>query len=184
MMRKYTDSDIFIKMNSGNSIYNQLALAVKSIDEKSIINNKLSDTIDSMQRAYKDGIVILAAQAIKKYDVILVSLPIDKKFPANMPYVKTKRKGKDCVIVDLSKYASIQRDASGNIISAACDPNKLYNLVIPAFIALKVLNSDTVISTETTKWLSYLWAKLFNKILMGQKMYVGNPERYEAFMYL
>lgn len=183
MMRKYTDSDIFIKMNSGNSIYNQLALAVKSIDEKSIINNKLSDTIDSMQRAYKDGIVILAAQAIKKYDVILVSLPIDKKFPANMPYVKTKRKGKDCVIVDLSKYASIQRDASGNIISATCDPNKLYNLVIPAFIALKVLNSDTVISTETTKWLSYLWAKLFNKILMGQKIYVGNPERYEAFMY-
>lgn len=183
MIRKFTDSDIYIKMNTGNAIYRQLSLAVKSITEKNILNNKLSDSLDSIQRAYKDGITLLAIQGIKNLDIIIVYLPIDKRFPANMPYIKTKRRGKDCVIVDMSKYASVQVDDSGNIISATCDYNKLYNLVIPAFIALKVLDGNVTISTETSKWLAYLWAKLFNKILMAQKIYVGNPERYEAFMY-
>lgn len=184
-MRLYTNSDIFIKMNSGNAIYNQLAASIKSINETCVLNTKIADTIDSMVKAHKETptLNLKAVDSIKNLEIILVSMPIDKRFPANIPFVKTKRHGKDCVIVDMSKYSTIKRSENGAIIEAKCDVNKLYNLLIPAYISLYVLNGQTVISTETTKWMAYLWAKLFNKILMSQKIFVGNQERYEAFMY-
>lgn len=182
-MRVYTDSDMFIKMNAGNAIYGQLTNAVRSINDDCILNNKFGDTLENLQKNYKETLTMKAVDAIKAYDIILVAMPIDKRFPANIPYLKTKRNGKDCVIVDLSKYCAVKRSDSGAIVEVKCDIPKLYNLVIPAFIALTVLNSQTIISTETTKWMSYLWAKLFNKVLTSQKIFVGNQERYEAFMY-
>lgn len=182
-MRNYMHSDIFIKMNSGNAIYNQLAVAVKSIDETCILNNKIQPSLDNVQKAYKETLTLKAGDAIKNLDIILLAMPIDKRFPANIPFVKTKRNGKQCILVDMSKYARVKRDENGKIVEADCDIPKLYNIIIPAYISLYVLNDETVLSTETTKWMAYLWAKLFNKVLMSQKVFVGNPERYEAFMY-
>ena len=182
-MRPYTESDMFIKMNSGNAIYGQLTTAVKSITDSCILNAKISDSLDSMNRAYKETLALKASEAVKNFEIILLAMPIDKRFPANMPFVKTKRNGKDCILVDLSKYCTIKRSETGAILEAKCDIPKLYNILVPAYISLHVLNDQTVISTETTKWMSYLWAKLFNKILQSQKIFVGNPERWEAFMY-
>lgn len=182
-MRSYTDSDMFNIMNNGNSIYSTLSAAVKSIDESCIINKKIQDSLDATARAYRETIVLKAIDAIKSFKIIVVAMPIDKRFPVNMPYVKTKRKGEDCVIVDMSKYATVKRDDDGNVLEASCDVTKLYAVMIPAYIALTVLNSSTVISSETTKWLSYLWAKMFNEILTKERAFVGNSERYEAFMY-
>ena len=182
-MRLYTNSDIFIKMNSGNAIYNQIVNSVKSINETCILNSKLADSLDNMQRAYKETLALKSADAVKAFEIILIAMPIDKRFPANIPYIKTKRNGKDCVIVDVSKYATVKRSEDGTILEAKCDIPKLYNLLIPAYIALTVLNGQTVISTETTKWMAFLWAKLFNKILTKERIFVGNQERYEAFMY-
>ncbi len=182
-MRLYTDSDIFIKMNSGNAIYGQLTNAVRAINDGCIINTKITENLDNLQKAYKETMTLKAIDAVKSFEIILVAMPIDKRFPANIPYIKTKRNGKSCVIIDMSKYCTVKRSESGAILEAKCDIPKLYNLLIPAYIALNVLNDQTVISTETTKWMAYLWAKLFNKVLMTQKIFVGNPERYEAFMY-
>ena len=182
-MRLYTNSDIFIKMNSGNAIYGQLTDSVKSINDSYVLNTKISESLDNVQKAYKETLTLKAVEAVKRFEIILVALPIDKRFPANIPYIKTKRNGKSCVIIDISKYSTIKRGDNGNILEAKCDIPKLYNLLVPAYIALNVLNDTTVISTETTKWMSFLWAKLFNKVLMSQRIFVGNPERYEAFMY-
>lgn len=182
-MRSYNNSDIFIRMNSGGSIYNQLTAAVRGIDDRCVLNRKIQDNLDTLQRAYKETLVLKAIDAVKNFEIILVAMPIDKRFPANIPYIKTKRQGKDCVIVDISKYVVVKRNENGTITEAKCDIPKLYNLLIPAYIALNVLNEQNVISTETTKWMSFLWAKLFNKVLMSQKVFVGNQERYEAFMY-
>ena len=33
-----------------------------------------------------------------------------------MPFIKTKINGKDCSIVDISKYARVYKDENGNII--------------------------------------------------------------------
>ena len=182
-MRHYTQSDMFIKMNSGNAIYSQLTTAVKSINDSCILNTKISDSLDSMNRAYKETITLKVSDAVKNFDIILLAMPIDKRFPANIPFVKTKRNGKECILVDLSKYCTVVRSESGNIVEAKCEIPKLYNILVPAYISLYVLNEQTVVSTETTKWMSYLWALLFNKILQSQKVFVGNPERWEAFMY-
>ena len=182
-MRHYSNSDIFIKMNTGNAIYNQISNAVKSIDDSCVLNTKISESLDNLQRAYKETLTLKAVDAVKNFEIILVAMPIDKRFPANIPYIKTKRNGKDCVIVDMSKYTAVKRNDNGGILEAKCDVPKLYNILIPAYIALYVLNNQTVISTETTKWMSYLWATLFNRVLKSQKIFVGNPERYEAFMY-
>jgi len=182
-MRLYSNSDMFIKMNSGNAIYGQLTTAVKSINDTCVLNSKITESLDSVQKAYKETLTLKAVEAVKKFEIILVAMPIDKRFPANIPYIKTKRNGKNCVIVDISKYSTIKRSENGNILEAKCDIPKLYNLLIPAYIALNVLNDETVISTETTKWMSFLWAKLFNHILKTQRIFVNNQERYEAFMY-
>lgn len=182
-MRAFTDSDMFIKMNSGNAIYGQLTTAVKSINDTCILNNKIGETLNSLTKAYKETIVLKAIDAIKNYEIFLIVMPIDKRFPANMPYVRLKRNGKDCVIVDMSKYSTVKRNEDGTIVEASCDIPKLYNLLIPAYISLVVLNPQTVISTETTKWLAYFWALLFNKVLKSQRIFVGSDERYEAFKY-
>lgn len=182
-MRKYTESDIFIKMNTGNSIYNDLAAAIKSINGECILNQRLRDSLDSMNRAYRETITVKILEAVKNFDIVIIAMPINARFPAFIPYVKTKMRGKDCVIVDVSKYAIIKRDPNGKIIDVRCDVMKLYNLLVPAYIALMVLNEQTVISSESTKWLAYLWARLFNRILMAQRIFVGNQERFEAFMY-
>ena len=182
-MRLYNQSDIFMKMNTGNAIYNQIVNCVKSIDDRYILNDKLSGALDTMYKAYKETTVLKAIDDVKNYDIILVAMSIDKRLPANMPYIRTKRSGRSCVIVDLSKYCTVKRDSNDKIMEANCDIAKLYNTIIPAFLALHVLNNETIISTETTKWMAYLWARLFNKILRSQKFFVDNAERYEAFMY-
>lgn len=182
-MRVYTDSDIFAKMNSGNAIYNQLVASVKSINDTCILNDKLGESLSNMHKAYKESISLKVMDAVKNLEIIAVALPIDKRFPANIPYLVTKRQGRQCVIVDLSKYCTIRRDENNRIIEASCDIPKLYNTLIPAYIALKIFHDNTLLSSETTKWMAYLWARMFNKVLMSQKIFVGNQERYEAFMY-
>ena len=182
-MRVFSASDIFIKMNAGNGIISQLQNAVKSIDNKCILNNRLDDALDLMNKGYKDSLTTKVIEAVKKYRIIVVSLPIDKRFPAHIPYLRMKRNGKDCVVVDVSKYAVTDRADDGTISAVKIDMTKLYALLVPSYMALEVLNEYTTISSETIKWMALLWAKMFNKILMSQKIFVGSPERYEAFMY-
>lgn len=182
-MLKYTESDIFAKMNTGNSIYNDLVNAIKSIDAQTILNTKITESLEQMHKAYRETMTLRVIEAVKSFEIVIIAMPINKRFPANIPFVKTKRQGKDCAVVDLSKYATVVRDNSGNIVDVKCDIPKLYNILIPAYISLHVLNDQTVISSETTKWMAYLWARLFNRVLMSQRIFVGNQERYEAFMY-
>lgn len=182
-MLKYTESDIFTKMNTGNAIYNDLVNAIKSIDGQCILNTKIQESLDQMHKAYRETMTLRVIEAVRSSEIILIAMPINKRFPANIPYVKTKRQGRQCAVVDLSKYAIVTRDNAGNIIEVKCDIPKLYNLLIPAYLSLHVLNEETVLSSETTKWMAYLWARLFNRVLMSQRIFVGNQERYEAFMY-
>ena len=182
-MLKYTESDIFAKMNTGNSIYNDLVNAIKSIDAQTILNPKITESLEQMHKAYRETMTLRVIEAVKSYEIVIIAMPINKRFPANIPFVKTKRQGRDCAVVDLSKYATVVRDNAGNIVDVKCDIPKLYNILIPAYISLHVLNDQTVISSETTKWMAYLWARLFNRVLMSQRIFVGNQERYEAFMY-
>lgn len=182
-MRKFTDSDIFQKMDTGNAVTNQIQNVVRSIDSGTIINNRIDAQLAGMNRIYRDALTTKVIEAVKEGRILVLSLPMDKRLPANMPYVKVRRNGKYCVLVDMSKYCVAQRGPGGLIEELKLDVSKLYAMLVPAYMALEVINEYTVLSSETIKLLSLMWAKLFNKVLMSQKIFVGNRERYEAFMY-
>ena len=182
-MRKYSESDIFVRMNLGNGIQKQLLEAVRNLGDKVIINNRMKETLDAMNKAYRESITTKVTEAVRNGSIIVIVAPVDKRFPAHIPYLRGKLNGKDRVIVDMSSYAVVKRDDRNNIEELKLDVPKLYNLLVPAYIALEVLNENTVVSTETIKELANLWAKLFNKVLMSQRIFVGNKERYQAFMY-
>lgn len=184
-MRKFTDSDIFQKMDANGTITNKIADVLRNVDDKVIINGKIASSLESMHRAYRETLTLKVIKAVESKQILIVSMPIDKRLPYFMPYVKVKRNNMDCVIVDMSKYVTTTRNKQTGAVEEIekVDITKLYNLLVPAFIALNVLNTETVVSTETTKNLAFLWAKLFNRILMTQRVFVNNPERHTAFMY-
>ena len=181
-MRNYKDSDVYQEMNGGDKIYDALASSIRSINTNSVLNSHITN-LNMLYKAYKESILLKIMEAIKNYEIIIVSLPLDKRFPAYIPYVVTKRNGKECVIVDFSKYVSVVRNTDDTIQSAELDISKAYSILVPSFIALKVLNNKTVISSEVTKWLAYLWGVMFNRVIKGQRVFVDNQERYEAYMY-
>lgn len=179
-MRDYRDSDVFKEMDRGGAISNKLIECGKAINNSIILNGKI-ETMDGFRRTYRESIAVTIANMIARNEILLVAPPIDKRFPANIPYVKLKN-GKT-VVVDFGKYAQVTRDDRGDIISAKIDVDKMYSILVPAVIDLKLITKTTVLPSETIKLLSIMWATMFNKVLMAKKAFVGDSERYEAFMY-
>lgn len=183
-MRKFTESDIFQKMNLGGEITKAIQNTLRSINEKTIINDKIGEALSNMNKAYRDNLTTKVIDAVKKGRILIMCFPPQSVLPANMPFIKVRRGGtKDCMVVDMTKYCTVKRNNLNEIVELKIDVAKLYAILVPAYIALEVLNESTIISTESIKNLALLWAKMFNKILMSQKIFVGNEERYEAFMY-
>lgn len=181
-MLQYRDSDVFQLMNRGNAITNKLIDCGKAINSSIVLNGKI-ETMDGFRRTYRESIAVIIANMISRNEVLLVAPDIDKRFPANIPYMKTKMGGKQIVVADFGKYAQLTRDDNGNIISAKIDVDKMYSILVPAVIDLKLFTQSTVLPSETIKLLSIMWATMFNKVLMAKKAFVGDSERYEAFMY-
>ncbi|MCM1214107.1 MAG: hypothetical protein NC548_06255 [Lachnospiraceae bacterium] len=179
-MRDYKDSDVFKQMDRGGAISNKLIECGKAINNSIILNGRI-ETMDGFRRTYRESIAVTIANMIARNEILLVAPPIDKRFPANIPYVKLKN-GK-AVVVDFGKYAQVTRDDRGEIISAKIDVDKMYSILVPAVIDLKLIIKTTVLPSETIKLLSIMWATMFNKVLMAKKAFVGDSERYEAFMY-
>ena len=183
-MRSFKECDIYERMNKGNTISKRLIISMQSVNSKYILNNKMDDILSTLAKTYKDTVTIKAIEAIKQNRIFIVALPLDKVFPANIPFVRVKRNGSAVVIVDITPYATLEKVGdSDTIASVKIDIVKLYSILIPAFIALEVINEETSMSSDVMKDLSYLWAKMFNQILMSQRVFVGNRERYQAYMY-
>lgn len=181
-MLSYLDSEIFQLMNRNNVITDKLKECGRAIGEKTIINTKI-ETMDAFLRTYRDSIVALIKRDIDKRHIILICPEIDKRFPAYIPYIKTKIMGKDTLVVDMSRFARVTKDESGNITSVNIDIDKLYSILVPGYIYLHLLYDGVALPSEAIKLMSMMWAKMFNKVLISKKIFVGNNERYEAFMY-
>ena len=181
-MLSYLNSEIFQLMNRNNVITNQIAECGRAITEKVIVNKKI-ETMDAFTRTYRESIVSLIRKDIDNRDILIICPSIDKRFPANMPFIKTRLGGKQCLVVDISKYARVYKDENGNIEKVNIDVDKLYSILVPAYIDLHLFYDTVALPSESIKLLSIMWAKMFNKVLIARKIFVGNDERYEAFMY-
>ena len=180
-MRDFRDSQIYQLMNRNDILDNQLREAGKAINGTTIINNKL-DSLEPLRKLYRETVVIQALKAIEKNEILIVVLPPDKRFPANIPFMKTKA-AKPIEVIDVTKYAHANKDEEDHIISYSMDVDKLYVLIVCAYLDLKLFTSTVALSSESIKRLSIMWAKMFNKILVAKKIFIGNKERQDAFMY-
>lgn len=181
-MRSYRDSEIFQLMNRGDIISTKLAECGQAINESIIINDKII-SLDAFKKTYRETIVNLVINAIKKREIIIIYPQVDKRFPANIPFLKTKINGKPVSVVDLSKYANINLDDGGAIETVECSVEKLYGVLVPAYLDLKLFYNTVALPSEAIKHLAIMWAKMFNKVLISRRVFVGNNEKYEAFMY-
>lgn len=181
-MLSYLNSEIFQLMNRNNVITDKIKECGKAINEKVIVNNKI-ETLEGFMRTYRESIVSLIRNDIDKRRIIIICPEIDKRFPAYMPYIKTKIMGKDTLVVDISRYARVYKDDNGVIEKVNIDVDKLYSILVPGYIYLHLLYDTVALPSESIKYLSMMWAKMFNKVLISRKIFVGNNERYEAFMY-
>lgn len=184
-MRSYKDSDIFDIINRGNNFQNKLIASIRKISPEITLNSKASSSIDNMKRIYKETIVVKIAEAVKNHRILLICPSPEDRFNEYFPFVKAKVKGKDVVILDVSRYTSIERDENDKPISYKIDVNKLYSFIVPAYISLELLSPTTVLPSETTRYLAMIWARMFCNTLMANAMGVlqNHKERYNAFMY-
>lgn len=181
-MRSYLNSEIFQLMNRNNAITNKLKECGQAISEKYIVNKKI-ETMDSFIRTYKESVISLIKNDIDKRNIILLYPEIDKRFPAYMPFIKTKLMGKDVLVVDLSRYGSVTKNDNGEIEKVNIHHDKLYSILVPGYIYLHLMSDNVALPSEAIRLMSIMWAKMFNKVLISRKIFVGNKERYEAFMY-
>lgn len=181
-MLSYLNSEIFQLMNRNNAITDKIKECGKAINEKVIVNTKI-ETMEGFMRTYRESIVSLIRNDIDKRRIIIICPEIDKRFPAYIPYIKTKLMGKDVLVVDISRYARISKDDNGMIEKVNVDIDKLYSILVPGYIYLHLFSDNVALPAESIKYLSMMWAKMFNKVLISRKIFVGNNERYEAFMY-
>lgn len=180
-MRSFKDSDIFQLMDRGGAIANQLKVSGQAVNNNTIVNGKL-ETLDAFKKTYHETITNLICTDLAAGNILLVVLPMDKRFPAHIPFLKTTG-GKAREIVDVSQYAKVDRDEDGNILKVNVPIDKLYAILVPAYLDLHLFYDTVALPSESIRWLSALWAKMFNKVLSAKKIFINNSERYEAFMY-
>ena len=184
-MRHYTDSDFYKSVNAGNSFQNKLAQTLRSISPRIILNDKIDSDLDQLKKVYKESIIIKVINAIKKNELIIICPTPENRFQSFCPFVKAKVKGKECVIIDVSAYTSVKLGEDNEIEGYSVDIDKLYALTVPAYISLKLYGPGVVLPSEATKYLSYIFARMFCNTLQTNALGVlqNHAERYEAFMY-
>jgi hypothetical protein len=184
-MRSYLDSDVFNIINRGNAFQSKLLSSIRKINKETIVNDKVKSSIEAMKRVYKESILLKATEAVNKKRILLICPPIEDAFVEYFPYVKAKVSGENKVIVDISRFTTIDRDDTGKPLSYNVDVVKLYNFLIPAYISLELLGPHTVLGSDTIRYLSSIWARMFCNVLMSNSMGVlqNHHERYQAFMY-
>jgi len=86
------ESDIFQLMNRGNAITKRIVDCGSAITAKNIVNNKLA-SLDMLQKTYRETIVTKILEDLKNGNILVLYMPIDKRLPANMPFLKASYQG-------------------------------------------------------------------------------------------
>lgn len=188
-MRQYKDSDSYGYFNRGNGIDEKLRKCLSKVNNDTILNSKIDRCFTTILRAYRESIVQKAVEATRKGRILFVRLPKpsrtdkeDYRFPQIIPFIKVKRAGNECVIVDISRY-STEETAGETVVGYNVDIPKLYVFLISAYVSLELCGQNSTLPMEAAKAASHLFARYFIQVLIRMGLLTGNKERTEAFYY-
>lgn len=185
-MLTYTESDIYRFFDKGNGITNALRKCLSQVVSENIYNQKIDSTFTTMLRAYRESVVSKAVEAARKGRILIVRLPIigteDYRLPEIVPYVKVRRKGQDCVIIDISRICSDEKVGDATT-GYKVDVPKLYVMMVSAYVALELCGPTMQFPLEAAKHMSILFARVFCQVLNRLGLLTGNRDRAEAFHY-
>lgn len=186
-MLTYLESDVFVFYNRGNAITNRLKESIGKIRDDNIMTKKIDSAFTKMMRTYKESITYRVVDAARKSELLIVSLPIDStgdyRFPDIIPFVKVNYRGKECMIIDISRISTETKIDDG-YSEYSVDIPKLYVMMIAAFTSLKLCDKGSALPIEAAKSASMLYSKIFNQVLARLGLLTGSRERNEAFHYL
>lgn len=185
-MLTYNESDVFEAFNRGNGITNKLKECLAHINDDNIMNAKIDKNFTDMLRGYRVSITQKIVAAARRGDLLLVRLPIDNsgdyRFPQIIPFVKVKRKGKECVIIDISRISSEER-IEDEIVGYKVDLPKLYVMMTAAYVSLEICGPNMAMPAEAAKAMAIFFADVFNQVLARLGLLTSNRDRATAMRY-
>lgn len=188
-MLTYLDSDIYTYFNKGNGLQNRMRQCLSKVGPDTIVNSKIDNTFTTMMRAYRESVVHKVVGAARKGRILIVRLPIDNsgdyRFPEIVPFIKVKRKGEECVIIDISRISPEEKAAPGTdaVVGYKVDIPKLYVLMVSAYISLELCGPNKAFPVEAAKHMATLFSKIYCQVLARMGMLTSDKERYQAFLY-
>lgn len=183
-MRLIQNSDIYADiLNKGNNVSDKIFKVLSGQSGAIVLNDKLKKELDTIQRVYKEQVVIAFIKAIKDNNIILAKIPVENKFPTCLPFVKYKKADGPKLLINLTDYLTERKDPDSGIITYEIDIKRLYVLCLSGYIYFKFLDESVALSPDIIKNSALIWARMFNKVLIKTIGINTNKERYEAFMY-
>ena len=181
-MKGIAQTDIFARVKDTYKIPEHVKAVVNGAGTR--ITTELSPIIASMQRSYKDISTQKALQALGAGQIILIYGKEGNLLPPEMPFLKTKKEGKEVVICDLTYTTfDIRRDRKTGETTYFMEMRQLNSILIGAYYALNI-HEDTILPHQAVVYMSAAWARMFLKVLNKAVFLNQSPERYKAFHYL
>lgn len=178
-MKSIMQTDIYTQTTKNFAIEAKLTNLISGKAGKILTNDDLSAHIMSLNRSYKDPVLVRAIEEFRNGNIILIYCQdMSQSLPPFMPFVKFAKGTTKKVIVDLS-YMMTERDGIYNIRQL----ESLYCMLTVAELTLELFDPKSILPINVITICAQMWAKMFCKVLNRHIALNINRDRYEAFNY-
>lgn len=178
-MRSIMQTDIYKQTTKNFAIESKLENLISGKAGKRLSVDDIASHILSLNRSYKDPVLVRAIDEFKNGNIILIYCnDMKDSLPPFMPFVKFAKGANKKVLVDLS-YMMTERDGIYNIRQI----ESLYCMLTVAELTLELFDPKSILPIDVISICAQMWAKMFCKVLNRQIALNINRDRYEAFNY-
>ena len=184
-MRTLKDSDIFSNyINKGNAVFGRISEIVMPDSPAIFLNDVLySEIKKKIIDKKRSEMVFKIDKAIKSGQMLLFTLPPEKRLSSQIPFIVFKQNGVQRVIVNLCGLVSEHKYNDGSSEYEISDNiDKVYVLIYSAYLAIDNLSENSIQSPDVLYNAAVLWAEMFNKPIYDS-IGLNNTERYDAYLY-
>ena len=178
-MKMIAQTDIYAQTSEKFHINNKINNIIMEKSGKKIEYDEIINILTSLNRSYKDPVIVRAIEDFKKNKIILIYCrDMTQSLPPFMPFIKFSVGNEKKVIIDLS-YILTERDGVYNIKQI----ESLYSLLAVSEFTLSLFDTHTILPINVITVTSQMWAKMFCKVLNRYTALNIIKDRYEAFLY-